>query len=65
MPFVHTFHCFLGIAEMGARGAIDTAAGPVPCHFSLHSRVKGQDGTLQLKRAQTGKMEKEVIFCCI
>lgn len=47
--------CFCVFAEMGANRATDPTAGPLPGHFSLHSGVKGQDGALQYKRAQTGK----------
>jgi len=44
---------------MGANGATDPAAGPLPGHFCLHSRLKGQDGALQHKRTPTGKREKK------
>lgn len=38
---------FLCVAEMGANRATDPSAGPLPGNFSLHRRVKGQDGALQ------------------
>lgn len=40
---------------MGTHRATDPTAGPLPGHLSLHSGVKGQDGALQCKRAQTGE----------
>lgn len=43
------------LSEVGAHRATDPAAGPLSGHYSLHSRVKGQDGALQHKRAQTGE----------
>lgn len=52
--FLKTFHTAY-LSEVGANRAPDTAAGPLPGHFSLHCKVKGQDGALQFKRAQTGE----------
>lgn len=51
---------FLCFAEMGVNRASDPAAGPLSGNFSLHSRVEGQDGALQYKRAKTGKRENSV-----
>jgi len=45
---------------MGTNRASDPAAGPLPGHFRLRGRVKGQDGVLQCKRAQTG--EKQIVL---
>lgn len=53
--------CFLFFSsEMGIDRASAPAAGPLPGHFSLHGRVKGQDGALQFKRAQTGEKKNAV-----
>lgn len=56
-PPCQAFH-FIFISEMGAHRASDQAAGPLPGYFSLHSRVEGQDGALQHKRAQTGERKR-------
>lgn len=48
--------CFL--SEVGADRASDPTAGPLPGHFSIHGRVKGQDGALQHKGAQTGESRR-------
>lgn len=45
----------LSLSEVGADRAPDPTAGPLPGHFSLHGWVKGQDGALQHKGAQTGE----------
>lgn len=42
---------------MGADRATDSTAGSLPGYYGLHSRVKGQDGAMQYKRAQTGTSE--------
>lgn len=47
--------CVLFLSEVGADRAPDPAAGSLLGHLSLHGRVKGQDGALQHKRAQTGE----------
>lgn len=49
---------FLYFAEMGTNRTTAPAAGPLPGHFGLHGGVKGQDGHLQRKRAQTGNEMK-------
>lgn len=47
---------------MGADRATDPTAGPLPGHFCLHGRVKGQDGAVQYERAQTGKKKTVSAF---
>lgn len=49
---------FLFPSEVGADRAFDPTAGPLPGHISIHGWVKGQDGALQHKRAQTGESQR-------
>lgn len=62
VPFtVHIYKDFndiLQFSEMGTDRTPDPTAGPLPGHFSLRPGVKGQDGTLQYKRSQTGENER-------
>lgn len=54
---LHFFTNILPFSEMGTDRTPDPTAGPLPGHFSLLPRVKGQDGALQHKRSQTGENE--------
>lgn len=42
-------------SEMGTDRTPDPPAGPLPGHFRLLPRVKGQDGAVQCERSPTGE----------